>query len=207
MGNPMRRNTPKGYNPYELMSGMQKFIRRSMEREALFCAYEMESAGMYPHMRNRLMVTIYEDVGMGNPMLTNSISSHIYRMDEYYKKKDGAWRLVLGNIILMACRGEKTRVADQFVCTVAGRMIDGWRVNFDDYEFVYDMHTRKGKAMGRGAEHFYNEASKIVESEETTDYWQEEIDISDKVEAEGFDVLEDYRLSDAELQNKRGLGI
>jgi len=203
--NPMQKTTPKGYNPYELMSGLQKFIRRSLEKEALFCFYEMESAGLYPHARNRLLTIIYEDVSLGNISLTNSIGILIHRMDEYYKKKDGAWRLVLGNIILQACRGGKSRIADQFVCTVAAMMIDGYRVDFDEHDYVFDCHTLKGKKMGRGYDHFYNEGSKIIESNETTDYWQEEQDYSNKVEAEGFNVLDDYTLSDIELQNKKGL--
>jgi len=199
-GNPMKEPTKHGYNAYELMSAMQKFIRRSKEKEALFCFYELESSGMFPHASNRLLVIIYEDVGIQNEPLLHSINSHIIRMNEWYKKDNGAWRLILGNIILSACRGYKTRMADQFVCAVAAEIINGYRVNFDEHDYIYDMHTFKGKKMGRGADHFYHEASKIELSNETTNYFQEEIDASDIAEGNGFDVLRDYGKSDEELK-------
>jgi len=170
-----------------------------MEQEALFCFYEMESHGLYHLIKNRLLITIYEDVGISNPHLLSSICVHIDKMDELYKKANGAWRLILGNIILSACRGKKSRIADQFVCTVAAKMCNGWRVDFSEHDFVYDMHTVKGRKMGRGAEHFYDEASTIVESDETTDYWQEEIDESNIAESKGFNVLDDYSKSDEYL--------
>lgn len=47
MPNPMSMPTPNGFSPYDLISAMQKFIRRSMEREALYCFYELEAAGLY----------------------------------------------------------------------------------------------------------------------------------------------------------------
>lgn len=197
--NPLQRKTPKGYEPYELISGLQKFIRRSLEKEALFCFYELEAHGLFHFAKSRLKIIVYEDVGIANMELLNSINGHISAMEKFHKSGNGAWRLVLGNIILMACRGKKTRTSDQFVCAIAAKIINGWRVNFDEHDFVYDMHTRKGKSMGRGYQHFYDHASKIIESKETTDYYQEEIDESNIAEDNGFNVLEDYTKSNAAL--------
>lgn len=198
----LRKPTPKGYQPYELMSAMQKFIRRSMEQEAMFCFLEMEGAGFYHIIKNRLIVTIYEDVGMGNIDLVNSIQPHIQQMDAFYTKKNGAWRLVLSNIILQACRGKKTRIADNFVSAIAAKMCSGWLIDFDEHDFVYDMHTRKGRQMGRGYEHFDAEASKIVEATEFPEYRDMEIEIWDMVEANGIDVWKDYGQSTQYLSSK-----
>ena len=194
--NKMTEKTPKGYNPYDLMSALQKFIRRSMEREALFCFYELEAHGLYHLAKSRLNIIVYEDVGIANPGLLNSINSHIEKMDKWYKLKNGAWRLVLGNIILSACRGNKTRIADYFVCSVAAEIANGYKVNFNKHNFVFDMHTRKGKQMGRGSDHFYNEAAKIIESNITTDYREAEIESFRIAKEKGLDVFEDYRKSD-----------
>lgn len=203
MANPLQGKSPRGHNGYELLSALQKFIRRSMEEEALYCFYELEAMGCYHIAKNRLLVTVYEDVGLANEPLVNSINLHIHRMDDMYKKNNGGWRLVLGFIILSACRGNKSRITDQFVCTVAAKMIDGFYVDFNEHDFVYDMHTLKGKQLKRGAQHFYDEGSKIVESNLTTDYWQEEQDWSNKVEAEGFNVLDDYTKSQEQLDFQR----
>ena len=167
----MTVRSPNGYSPYDLMSAMQKFIRRSMEKEALWCFYELEACNLYSIASNRLAVIVYEDCGMANPDLCNSIHGHIEQMNKWYKAGNGAWRLVLGNIILQACRGKKSRIADHFVCGVAAMRVNGYVVNLEDYEsFVYDMHTQRGKKLGRGSEHFRDEASRIIESTETTDY-------------------------------------
>lgn len=192
----LREKTPKNYNAYELMSAMQKFIRRSMEKEALFCFYEMESAGLFAHIKNRLHVTVYEDVGIANKELLFSIDSMINQLQTFYSKKNGAWRLVVANIILSACRGDKTRIADTFACSVAADISLGYRVDFDDHDFVYDMHTSKGKKLGRGLEHFHEEASVIIESTCTDDYRQAEIDTFKEAEVRGIDVFEDYRKPD-----------
>ena len=189
--NPMTVRSPNGYSPYDLMSAMQKFIRRSMEKEALWCFYELEASNLYNIASNRLAVIVYEDCGIANLDLCNSIHGHIEQMNKWYKAGNGAWRLVLGNIILQACRGKKNRIADHFVCAVAAMRVNGYVVNLDDYEsFVYDMHTQRGKKLGRGSEHFRDEASKIIESTETEDYAQLEYDELTKARAVTDNIFE-----------------
>lgn len=158
----MNKPTPNGFNSYDLMSALQKFIRRGMEEEALYVFYELEAAGLYSLAANRLCVIVYEDVGIENRMLLNSINEHMERMAKWYKANNGAWRLVLGNIILQACRGKRTRLADVFVSSVAFRRVNGWVLDLEPYShFVHDKHTRTGKKLGRGREHFFEEAIKI----------------------------------------------
>jgi replication-associated recombination protein RarA len=194
MSNPMKQPTPRGYNPYELMSAMQKFVRRSMEREALFCFYELEAAGLYYAAASRLTVIVYEDCGMANPALLNSIQGHMEQMAKWWKANNGAWRLVLGNIILQACRGKKTRIADHFVCSMMGAMVNGYKVDLEQYsEFVFDMHTRQGKQMGRGLDHFFEHGMTIIESTETTDYANDEMRELLKAEKISDDISEDYK--------------
>ena len=191
--NPMQTKTPNGFSPYELISGLQKFIRRSKEEQALYCFYELEAANLYNVAQNRLKIIIYEDCGISNPSLLNSIPQHIEQMNSWYKKKNGAWRLVLGNIILQACRGEKTRIADHFVSSVAFKRVNGWVLNLDDYDYVFDKHTKKGKAMGRGREHFMSEAIKIEENTNFNDYVQDENEHIHKAYEKG-NAWELYRL-------------
>ena len=199
--NPMTKPTPNGFSPYDLMSAMQKFIRRSMEKEALYCFYELEAAGLYNVAQNRLAICVYEDCGIANPGLLNSIDNHIERMNKWYSSKNGAWRLVLGNIILQACRGEKTRIADHFVCSQAARRVNGYVLDLDQYgDFVYDMHTRKGKAMGRGLDHFFAEAMRIIPSTETTDYREEEAREFADASKVGGDLWENYRKDNRRTQ-------
>lgn len=171
MASPLQNVSPNGYNGYELMSALQKFIRRGMEKEALWVFFESEATGLYSIMKNRLLTIVYEDIGVANEPLLNSISSHIFRADEFYKAKNGGWRLVITNIIIMACRGQKTRMADDMIAYVLAEKSLGWVVDFQDYEeFIYDCHTLQGKRKGRGTEHFWNHSAKLDTPNETTDY-------------------------------------
>lgn len=188
MGNPiLKKISPRGHQGYELVSAMQKFIRRAMEREALYCFYELEAIGAYHIAKNRLMITVYEDCGIANPELLNCIPVHINQMDTFRKNDNGAWRLVLGNIILQACRGYKTRIADHFVSAIAFQMVNGLRYDFSDdkYNFIYDKHTRRGKSMGRGNQHFFDDAIKLEMSKEITDYRDEELENIDRAYEKG----------------------
>lgn len=188
MGNPiLKKMSPRGHQGYELISALQKFIRRAMEKEALYCFYELESMGAYHIAKNRLMITVYEDCGIANPELLNSIPLHITQMDTFRKNDNGAWRLVLGNIVLQACRGFKTRIADHFVSSVAFEMVNGLKYDFmqDKYNFIFDKHTLQGKRMGRGNEHFFQEAIKLELSNVDTDYRIEELENIDKAYEKG----------------------
>jgi len=61
-------NTKHGYDHYELLSALQKSIRRGMEYEAVHFAVELEEFN--PTMLwNRLRVIACEDVGPANPMM------------------------------------------------------------------------------------------------------------------------------------------
>ena len=194
MKNPMQLPTPNGFNPYELMSGLQKFIRRGLEEEALYCFYELEAANLYNVAQNRLAIIIYEDCGIENPELLNSIPFHIEQMNKWYKSKNGAWRLVLGNIILQACRGKRSRIADYFVCSVAFRRVNGWVLDLNKHDYIFDKHTSKGKKLGRGMKHFFDEAVKIVYNPTKTcdEYRQLEMDNIESAKSKG-DAWELYR--------------
>lgn len=174
MASPLKNYSPNGYNGYELMSALQKFIRRGMEKEALWVFFESEATGLYAIMKNRLLTIVYEDIGIANEPLLNSISGHIFRADEFYKSKNGGWRLVITNIILMACRGEKSRIADDMIANVLAEKSMGWVVDFQDYEeFIYDCHTIQGKKKGRGTEHFWEHSAVLDTPNVTTDYNEE----------------------------------
>jgi len=61
--------TPRGYDFYELLSALQKDIRRGNEYEAMFWAVELETFN--PRMLwNRLTVIASEDIGPANPVMS-----------------------------------------------------------------------------------------------------------------------------------------
>ena len=75
--------TRNGYAGDEVISALQKSIRRSLEEQACMFAYEMyiSSPELLEKMWRRLLTISVEDIGMGDPMaavLVNNLYQIIY---------------------------------------------------------------------------------------------------------------------------------
>ncbi len=148
---------------FEVMSAMQKHIRRGEEREAMHCSCEMghTSKAFFTMMCNRLEIISHEDVGLANPeavMFTATAIEQARR--HYHAEKRGNWRMMVGNAIRMLCRSAKSREGDHFQAAVGqAALLDAKAPTIPDYAFC--MHTARGKKQGRGIEHFLTEATKL----------------------------------------------
>ena len=89
---------------------------------------------------------------------------------EWYAKRNGAWRLAASNAILALAEAWKTRKSDHFQAAMRGRNMKAPPAVPD---WALDKHTRKGKEMGRGFEHFKTVGSHL-EGERDEDPWREE---------------------------------
>ncbi len=68
--------TPKGYDLHEVISALQKEIRRSKEYEAVYWARELESFNPKA-LWNRLRVIASEDIGLANSLaLTQAVAAY-----------------------------------------------------------------------------------------------------------------------------------
>jgi replication-associated recombination protein RarA len=152
--------TVNGYNDDEVISALQKDLRRDNEAEAMYWALELAESGKSPFgvLVSRLKVIAYEDIGLGDPDVVLQVSNAIDDMDVMYKEKRGDWRMVLSFIILSLSRASKSRITDHFMGTLMGERKKGVKYLIPDY--ALDMHTTKGNEMGRrkgsfkGVEHF-----------------------------------------------------
>ena len=145
--------TRNGYAMHEVMSALQKDIRRCNERDAIFWALEM-APNFESALWHRLVVISHEDIGLANPMVFTAIPT---MRDEYMrlrtKSNSGCW-LVLVNAVMLLCRSPKSRLADDAFATAQGEAHNGvYRPEIPDY--ALDGHTQRGKRMGRGDEFFY----------------------------------------------------
>ena len=149
--------TASGYEYGEVISALQKDIRRGNEEAAMFWAlelYERYSNALW----TRLRVIVNEDIGLANPqalLLVDAQASHYE-----WCPKEGSKRLILANTILYLCRSEKSREADHFQCVInQRRQQEGWHLEIPDY--ALDKHTRRGAQMGRGWKHWFDEGCKL----------------------------------------------
>ncbi len=160
-----------GYGYYDLASAMQKSVRRNDPELAMFCFLEMTYAGHFYHGLKRLIVTAHEDIGLAAPEIVERTEKFADRAKEWYRGKSDAWVLIVSNIILMLSGAPKSRKADHFQAVIQGRRLNGWKPELPDY--TYDKHTRKGKQLGRGIDHFKTEGAKLVPEPENRDYEEE----------------------------------
>ncbi len=152
--------TKHGYDHYELLSAMQKCIRRGMDYEAVHFAAELEEFN--PTMLwNRLKIIACEDIGPANPTMPLLIDLlHKQYLAEKSKLAESSYKLFFVNAVVCLCRSQKSRITDDLLNVVyAERECEGKFLAIPD--FALDMHTREGKSKGRGIDHFFSEGNRL----------------------------------------------
>jgi replication-associated recombination protein RarA len=160
--------TQRGYDLNELFSALQKDIRRGKEYQALFWAAEIESfcpAGLW----NRLKVIASEDIGPANPIMPVIIETLEKQYCDSRKRENDSYRLFLSNAIVILARSRKSRITDDLLNIVYGEIQhEDKKLPIPDY--ALDMHTLRGKRMGRGLEYFFSEGIKLSNEDPENQY-------------------------------------
>ena len=154
------KTTRRGYDFYELLSALQKDIRRGKEYKALFWAAELETFNPTA-LWNRLRIIASEDVGIASPLVPVIVDTLCRQYLEFKKNRNDAWRLFLANAVLLLASCTKSRMVDDLVNVVYTEIQhEDKRPEIPDY--ALDMHTARGRAKGRGIDYFFSEGSKLV---------------------------------------------
>lgn len=168
--------TKNGFNDDEVISALQKEIRRGKEEDAMFWALELAETGKssFSVLCSRLQIIIYEDIGLGEPSIILRVSRAIDDMRSMYENNRGDYMMVLSFIILSMCRAKKSRITDHFKEHIKFmRDRDLAEEKIPDY--ALDMHTTKGNDIGRrkttlaGVDHFIKEGEMLVNENPTVD--------------------------------------
>lgn len=168
-----RTKTRNGLNGDEVISALQKSIRRGKERDACEFAYEMyiTSPQFEEKLWRRLLAISVEDIGMGNtnaPIFIHSLNQ--MRKEFQYNEADRAMFFV--HAIRYLCQSEKDRSSDLLKNIVIKNFAMGYVPEIPD--IALDKHTTRGKNMGRGSEHFLNEASIVIPQKKVDNHYKEE---------------------------------
>ncbi len=152
--------TVNGYNYLEVVSTLQKAIRRGDESRALFFSTEVILSGKDEAIWRRLKVITSEDVGLATlsaPAIIESLHSG-YKEAKKQKKDSKPERLMIIHAVLFLCRCKKSRLVDWVVNTYFPNHGDDL-IKIPDYAF--DMHTSKGRRMGKDLQHFVEEGCRM----------------------------------------------
>jgi replication-associated recombination protein RarA len=161
--------TVKGYDFFEVSSSMQKAIRRNDSRVAGYFALELWHSGYENYVWKRLFTVSAEDC-------YGLITSEIYSLYKGYElvnkgKRDKKGRIFISKAIILLCECLKSRDADH----LQNFIYDKDMINVDDEleaihkeeyipipDYAYDIHTKKGKLMGKTKKEFFIEEQKAL---------------------------------------------
>ncbi|WP_052702795.1 hypothetical protein [Paenibacillus beijingensis] len=165
--------TRNGIPGDEIISMLQKSIRRGLEEEALTAAYEMyiTSPQFEEKLWRRLQVICVEDIGFGD--LNAAVLVNTYnQLRQSFPYGDGDRPIFFIQAIRYLCRCKKERSSDCIKNILISDFENGKKPVVPDY--ALDVHTRRGKAAGKDVAHFLEEASKVIPQLEPDLYGYEE---------------------------------
>lgn len=162
--------TRRGYQVHEVVSALQKAIRRSQVKEAVYWALEMHSSSHKSWCWNRLQTICSEDIGLADRYLPAQIAT-LRAWSEKAKEGGG---MELAHAVQLLATAPKSRVA----CWMVLETVSDHHERLEIPDEALDQHTRRGLRMGRGTEHFLEEAQTLV-------------DPDDAAQADGWDGMDE----------------
>lgn len=145
----------------EVISALQKEVRRGNTENAAILAYEMliTSPEMEAYLWGRLQVISVEDIGYGNlnaPVLVETL----FQMHQRIPRPRHDRYLFAIHAVRLLSESQKERGTDDLLNWIHHSVeVDGNLPVIPDY--AIDMHTRRGQEMGRDYQHFLTEASQV----------------------------------------------
>lgn len=156
-----RVTTRNGLAGDEVISALQKSIRRGLTEEACAFAYEMyiTSEQMEDKLWRRLLAISVEDIGMGNVHAAEQMRT-LNELRKEFDYRDGDRPIFFIHAIRILCSSEKDRSSDLLKNIIIKGFAMGKVPVIPDV--ALDKHTTRGLAMGRDSFHFLNEASIVI---------------------------------------------
>jgi replication-associated recombination protein RarA len=150
--------TAHGHPADEVISALQKAIRRGELEQAVLLAYEMycTSPELEEFLWMRLQVISAEDVGTGSfvePVIVESL----YQMHTRFDRGVGDRFLFAVHAVRLLATSTKDRTSDELANWARHHVETDLRIP----DHALDMHTRRGQLQGRGELHFLTEAALV----------------------------------------------
>lgn len=158
--------TPHGHPIGEVSSALQKAIRRGDHEMAVWWAFELDAAGYGEYAWKRMRIICSEDIGIANPSAPAQIralydnwldAQRAIKRNKGLVKGSGA-PLFMAHAAIFLAMSPKSRMVDWAVIWTK-RRADNPAIPDE----ALDMHTGRGRRMGRGVDHFLDEASRLFD--------------------------------------------
>lgn len=161
------QQTIRGFVLGEVVSALQKSIRRSDEKQAVQWAAELDQSGFGSYLWNRLTIICSEDVGVAWPEGPATIAALRKSYEEMVARgrRGGSERIFVIHAVMLLARAKKSRRVDVAIWAAYGNT----EPEFPEIpDYALDWHTARGRSMGRnesnpeGLRHWMEEASLLV---------------------------------------------
>jgi replication-associated recombination protein RarA len=181
---------------------MQKSIRRADTKLAGYFALELFHSGFYEYVWKRLMVISAEDC---HGIITCEIAALYegFKMVNAGKKEKEKGRIFISKAVIILCDVKKNRDADHLQNLVYDKKMSineeelvRELISSEEYvpipDYAYDVHTKKGRKMGKTKETFFIDELNNLKPRQTglfDDLVVPTVEESRKIlESEGIDV-------------------
>jgi replication-associated recombination protein RarA len=153
--------TVHGFAADELISALQKSIRRGLVENAVLVAYELFASGaeFEDQVWRRLEIISVEDVGLGRaeaPVIVRALEE--LRRGATRESPDRLIYLV--HAVRLLALSPKDRTSDE-MATWVRRVVDEGAARPEVFDDALDMHTRRGQAMGRDFDHWFTRGARV----------------------------------------------
>lgn len=153
--------TAHGFSADELVSSLQKSIRRGLVENAALVAYEMfaTSAALEEHLWRRLEIISVEDIGFGNldaPLLVHTLNDFRQRASRTTPDRV----IFLIHAVRILASSQKDRTSDE-MATWVRHAVDSGETLPEVFDVALDMHTKRGQEMGRGFMQWFTEGARV----------------------------------------------
>lgn len=165
-----RVTSKRGYPADELISALQKSIRRGDLRLAVLIGRELyeSSAELEAVMWSRLCVISAEDAGDGSwqePVVVNSLFEMHERLD---RSAGDRWLFAVHAIRFLAER-TKDRTTDEWA-NLAVHLVNASDRPFEIPDYALDVHTRRGQLAGSSVDDFWADGSIVAHERDGRDH-------------------------------------
>lgn len=159
--------SPRGIAVDDLVSVLQKDIRRGKVDNAVLAAYEMytTSPDVAQHLWRRLRLIAVEDVGLGLP-LGPLLIDVLHR--NFDATPGGDWMMACHAVRLLAT-AQKDRTSSEHADWTA-TMVSLGRALVDVPDYAHCVHTKAGQEKGRGLMQWWREGARVTDEHPAADH-------------------------------------
>jgi hypothetical protein len=159
--------SPHGIRVDDLVSVLQKEIRRGNIDNAVLAAYEMfiTSPDVAQHLWRRLRLIVVEDIGMGLP--TGPVLIDVLHQN-FNAAPGGDWMMACHAVRLLAS-APKDRTSSEHAGWVATKVALG-EVSVEVPDYAHCVHTRAGQELGRGMTQWWDNGAQVSDELDSADH-------------------------------------